>query len=140
MASRRIRPQSVFFEMIFRACSSAVEQLAFNQLALGSNPSTPTKLFRVSSAVEQLTVNQLVVGSIPTPGAKHCSHRLTVRTSDFQSGNRSSILLGSTKFALVTELVYVLVLETRFWEFESPLGHQLMEGWQSPAYCTSLEN
>ena len=25
--------------------------------------------------------------------------------------------------ALVTELVYVSVLETEFWEFESPLGH-----------------
>ncbi len=28
------------------------------------------RLFRGSSAVEQLAVNQLVVGSIPTPGAK----------------------------------------------------------------------
>ena len=27
--------------------------------------------------------------------------------------------------ALVTELVYVLVLEAKFWEFESPLGHHI---------------
>ena len=27
-------------------------------------------------------------------------------------------------FAPMTELVYVLVLDTKFWEFESPLGHQ----------------
>ena len=25
----------------------------------------------------------------------------------------------------MTELVYVLALEARFWEFESPLGHQM---------------
>ena len=49
--------------------SSAVEQLAFNQLVEGSNPSCPTNLFRISSAVEQLTVNQLVGGSIPPSGA-----------------------------------------------------------------------
>ena len=29
--------------------------------------------------------------------------------------------------APVTELVYVLVLEAKFWEFESPLGHQVIE-------------
>ena len=32
-----------------------------------------------------------------------------------------------TNLALVTELVYVLVLETRFWEFKSPRGHQTKE-------------
>ena len=69
----------------------------------------------------------------------------------------------------MTELVYVLALEARFWEFESPLGHQMflcafskmditvgyeptsgssilsgrtkfMEVWSSPVYGTSLEN
>ena len=28
-------------------------------------------------------------------------------------------------FAPMTELVYVLVLEAKFWEFESLLGHQI---------------
>jgi hypothetical protein len=36
-----------------------------------------------------------------------------------------SIPSTATKFAPVTELVYVLVLEAKFYEFESPLGHQI---------------
>ena len=32
-----------------------------------------------------------------------------------------------TNLALVTELVYVLFLESRFWEFKSPRGHQTKE-------------
>ena len=58
-----------------------VEQLAFNQLVVGSNPTRPTTLFGVvgvldvlfavfrgslAQLVEQLAFNQLVVGSNPT--------------------------------------------------------------------------
>lgn len=55
-----------------RAGSSAVEQLAFNQLVEGSIPS-PRTIFRMSfcpgsSTVEQLALNQLVVGSNPSLG------------------------------------------------------------------------
>src|SRR5690554_7380432 len=54
--------------------SSVVEQLAFNQLVVGSNPTRPTirtcrlvyEPWVVSSVVEQLAFNQLVVGSTPT--------------------------------------------------------------------------
>ena len=54
-------------------------------------------LFHSSTAVVQLTVNQLVVGSIPACGAN----------------------IGD-----VMELVYVLVLEAKFCEFESHRPHQ----------------
>ena len=54
-------------------------------------------LFQSSTAVVQLTVNQLVVGSIPASGAN----------------------IGD-----VMELVYVLVLEAKFCEFESHRPHQ----------------
>ena len=54
-------------------------------------------LFQSSTAVVQLTVNQLVVGSIPACGAS----------------------IGD-----VMELVYVLVLEAKFCEFESHRPHQ----------------
>ena len=37
-----------------------------------------------------------------------------------------SIPLSSTKYAPMTELVYVSVLEAEFWEFESLLGHQVL--------------
>src|SRR5690554_4862401 len=54
--------------------SSVVEQLAFNQLVVGSTPTRPTirtcrlvyEPWVVSSVVEQLAFNQLVVGSTPT--------------------------------------------------------------------------
>ena len=54
-------------------------------------------LFQSSTAVVQLTVNQLVVGSIPACGANYGD---------------------------VMELVYVLVLEAKFCEFESHRPHQ----------------
>ena len=57
----------------------------------------PVILFHSSTAVVQLTVNQLVVGSIPACGAN----------------------IGD-----VMELVYVLVLEAKFCEFESHRPHQ----------------
>ena len=56
-----------------------------------------TNIFHSSTAVVQLTVNQLVVGSIPACGAN----------------------IGD-----VMELVYVLVLEAKFCEFESHRPHQ----------------
>ena len=45
-------------------------------------------------------------------------------------------------YAPMVELVDTLVLEasTSVCEFESRLGHQSMEVWQSPVYCNSLEN
>ena len=45
-------------------------------------------------------------------------------------------------YAPMVELVDTLVLEasTSVCEFESRLGHQIMEVWQSPVYCSSLEN
>ena len=45
-------------------------------------------------------------------------------------------------YAPMVELVDTLVLEAsaQASEFESRLGHQIMEAWQSPAYCNSLEN
>ena len=45
-------------------------------------------------------------------------------------------------YAPMVELVDTLVLEASASasEFESRLGHQIMEVWQSPVYCSSLEN
>ncbi len=40
------------------------------------------------------------------------------------AGHRSSILLRVAKLAGLTELAYVLVLETKSWEFESLIPHQ----------------
>ena len=48
-----------------RVVSSVVEQLAFNQLVEGSNPSRPTTYGPLAQLVEQLTLNQLVKGSSP---------------------------------------------------------------------------
>ena len=53
-------------------------------------------------------------------GVAYQSHKLVVGGSNPSPASQHFI-------ALVTELVYVLVLEARFWEFESPLGHQIME-------------
>ena len=52
-------------------------------------------LFYLSSAVEQSAVNRSVLSSNLGDRVKIWHHRLTVRTSDFQSGNRSSILRGA---------------------------------------------
>ena len=60
-------------------------------------PLGPPSLFRDSTAVVQLAVNQLVVGSIPTLGAILCTVRLSVRTLPFQGGKTSSILVQCTK-------------------------------------------
>jgi hypothetical protein len=52
---------------------------------------------------------------------------------------------GSSNLSLLThgrvmEMVYMLVLETRFCGFESHPGYSFMERWQSLVYCTGLEN
>ena len=40
-----------------------------------------------------------------------------------------NLLTYTHSFAPVTELVYVLVLEAKFWEFESLLGHHIKAHW-----------
>ncbi len=68
-----VKLKNLYLTPPIRAGSSAVEQLAFNQLAEGSIPS-PRTIFRMihfcpgSSVVEQLALNQLVVGSNPSLG------------------------------------------------------------------------
>ncbi len=61
----------------YGSLAQSVEQLAFNQLVEGSNPSRPTTLLKVyksvqysdgslAQSVEQLAFNQLVEGSNPS--------------------------------------------------------------------------
>ena len=78
---------------------SLVERLLWEQDVAGSNPVIPTFNHSTDASVGSRypAVNRSVVGSTPTCGA--------------------------FKYASVTELAYVLLLEGRLWRFESSQMH-----------------
>ena len=74
-----------------------VERHVANVNVVGSTPIIRSNIGLLAQLVERLLYTQDAGGSSPSE---------------------------ATTIALVMELVYILVLETRFWGFDSPLAHQ----------------
>ncbi len=103
--------------------------MAVNHENRGSNP-----LGRPNHGEVPERLNGAVLKTDGPSGSRRfdsCLHRHTFRdrlngrTTGSELVNLGSNPSPGATFALLMELVYILGLEPRFWEFDSPRGHQL---------------
>ncbi len=75
-------------------------------------------------------VTQLGIICPCRPVEESASSNLVKRGFESLLGHKVETQTKNASHALVMELVYILLLESKFWEFDSPLGYQ-MEGTAS---------